>query len=215
MARRAPHSEAVTVAELLVRSAAAHDRHRMTDTPAQHREKPQVLRSLARLRVFSVVAGALALTGGVATAVSMPVERSAGAAWPPVGLEPPAAALVPFADGVVVPPAKPAPESVAPVVEPGGIVPVVAASESDSGLTPAHRGKLAKAVKIVGKDVGKGVLKAAGKPKPQQAAPVRHEIPDVPIWSRGRPGGSPDWQAMFGGQRPADHHGCGGGRHRR
>jgi hypothetical protein len=219
LARRGPCSETVTVAELLVRSAPADDRYRMVGTRARHREKPQVLRSLARLRVFSVVAGALALTGGVATAVSMPVERSAGAAWPPVGLEPPAAALVPFPAEVVVPPAKPAPESVAPTVDPGGIVPAAVESESNSGLTPAHRGKLAKAVKIVGKGVGKTVGKTAGKAKPQQppkqAAPVRHEIPDVPIWSRGRPGGSPDWQAMSGGRRPADHHGCGGGRHRR
>jgi hypothetical protein len=213
MARRAQRSEAVTVAELLVRSATTHDRYRMADTHARHREKPQVLRSLARLRVFSVVAGALALTGGVATAVSMPVERSAGAAWPPVGLEPPAAA--PFPEDVVVPPAKPAPESVTPPVNTGGIVPAVAPPESNSGLTPAHRGKLAKAVKIVGKGVGKGVGKTAGKGKPKQAAPVRHEIPDIPIWSRGRPGGPPDWQAMSGGRRPAEHHGCGGGRHRR
>ncbi|MEV6645087.1 hypothetical protein [Amycolatopsis sp. NPDC051371] len=215
MTRRAPRSEAVTVAELLDRSAAAQDRYRMTDARPRHREKPQALRSLARLRVFSVVAGALALTGGVATAVSMPVERGAGAAWPPVGLEPPAAALVPFPADVVVPPAKPAPESVAPSVDPGGIVPAAVEAPSNSGPTPAHRGKLAKAVKIVGKGVGKGVGKTAGKP-PKQLAPVRHEIPDVPIWSRGRPGGSPDWQAISGGRRPAEHHGCGGGgRHRR
>ncbi|WIY06231.1 hypothetical protein QRX60_21190 [Amycolatopsis mongoliensis] len=220
MARRAPRSEAVTVAELLVRSAAAHDRHRTAGTPARHREKPQVLRSLARLRVFSVVAGALALTGGVATAVSMPVERGAGAVWPPAGLEPPAAALVPFSADVVVPPAKPAPESAPAPVDPGGIVPAAVHQESNSGLTPAHRGKLAKAVKIVGKGVGTAVGKTAGKGKsphpPKQAAPVRHEIPDVPIWSRGRPGGPPDWQAMSGGHRPADGHHCGGGgRHRR
>jgi hypothetical protein len=212
LTRRASRSESVTVAELLVRSAAAHDRHGTADPHARHREKPQALRSLARLRVFSVVAGALALTGGVATAVSMPVERGAGASWPPVGLEPPAVALVPFPADVVAPPAKPAPESVAPSVEPGGIVPVVAKTAPDSGLTPAHRGKLAKAVKIVDK--------AAGKAKPRQpskqAAPVRHEIPDVPSWSRGRHGGFPDWQAMSGGRRPADgHHGGSGGRHRR
>ncbi len=212
MARRASRSESVTVAELLVRSAAAHDRHGTADPQARHREKPQALRSPARLRVFSVVAGALALTGGVATAVSMPVERGAGASWPPAGLEPPAVALVPFAADVVAPPAKPAPESVAPSSEPGEIVPGVAKTTPDSGLTPAHRGKLAKAVKVVGKGVGK----TAAKVKPKQAAPVRHEIPDVPIWSRGRHGGSPDWQSMSGGRRPADGHHCGGGgRHRR
>ncbi|MEU8634549.1 hypothetical protein AB0C38_20405 [Amycolatopsis sp. NPDC048633] len=215
MARRAPRGETVTVAELLVRSAAAEDRYRIAGAGARHREKPQALRSLARLRVFSVVAGALALTGGVATAVSMPVERSAGAAWPPVGLEPPAAALVPFPAEVVVPPAKPTPESVDPSVDPGGIIPAAVVSESKSGLTPAHRGKLAKAVKIVGKGVGKTVEKVKPQQPPKQAAPVRHEIPDVSIWSRGRPGGGHDWQATSGGRHPADHHGCGGGRHRR
>lgn len=220
MARRAPRREQVTVAELLVRSDAPRDRYRDEDTVvfprARHREKPQVLRSLARVRVLSVVAGALALTGGVSAAVSMPVERSAGAAWPPVGLEPPAVALVPLPADVVVPPAKPAPKSVAPPAEPGGITPVVAEPEPDSVSPAVHRGRLARAVKIV--DKVKDSVKV--KPAPlEQVAPVRHEIPDIPLWSRGRPAG-PDWPAMWGGRRPADfpgggHHGCGGGRHRR
>lgn len=184
MTRRAPRGEAVTVAELLNRSA-PDGRHR---EPPQHREKPRALRSLARLRVFSVVAGALALTGGVATAVSMPVERGAGAA--PAGLEPVAVPLVPLPGEVVVPPAKPAPESVAPSVEPGGIVPVTAKKEVNSGVTPAHRGKLAKAVKIVGK--------AKPRPQPKHAAPVRHVLPVVPTWSRGH----------------HQHHGGGGHHHR-
>jgi hypothetical protein len=208
MARRAPRSEAVTVAELLVRSAATHDRHRVDDTRARHREKSPALRSLARLRVFSVVAGALALTGGVATAVSMPAGGNAGADRPPVGLEPVAAPLVPFPADIVVPPAKSAPESVAPSVEPGGIVPVVAESKSNSVASPAHRGNLAKAVKIIGKVKlpVKPLKQAKPQGSPKQAAPVRHEIPDPSLWWRG-------WSA---GQDGGHHHGCGGGgRHRR
>ncbi|EOD70450.1 hypothetical protein H480_00802, partial [Amycolatopsis vancoresmycina DSM 44592] len=116
---------------------------------------------------------------------------------------------------VVVPPAKPAPKSVAPVAEPAGIAPPVAEPESNSAVVPpARRGTLARAVKVVGK------VKETPKPKlPPQAAPVRHEIPDVPLWSRGRPD-LPDWQSMWAGRRPAGfpgggHDGCGGGRHRR
>lgn len=224
MARRAPRREQVTVAELLVRSDAPRDRYRDEDTlvlpRARHREKPQVLRSLTRLRVLSVVAGALALTGGVSAAVSMPAEHKAGSAWPPVGLEPPAVALVPLPADVVVPPAKhtqPAPESVATPAESPEITPESADAESNS-VSPAvvHRGKLARAAKVV--DKLKEPVKAKPKP-PEQAGPVRHDVPDLPHWSRGRPG-TPDWQAMWGGRRPAGfpdpgHHGCGGGRHRR
>jgi hypothetical protein len=205
----------VTVAELLGRSDAPRDRYRDEDTlvlpRARHREKPQVLRSLARLRVFSVVAGALALTGGVSAAVSMPPDRTAGAAWPPAGLEPPAVALVPLPADVVVPPAAPHPKSLAPPADPDAITPVVVEPESNSaGISPAHRGKLARAVKIVDK------VKETPK-LPPQVAPVRHEIPDVPLWSRGRPE-VPDWQSMWAGRRPAGfsnggHDGC--GRHRR
>jgi hypothetical protein len=227
MARTAPRPEQVTVAELMVRSATPRDRSDLEDTlvlpRARHREKPQVLRSLARLRVLSVVAGALALTGGVGAAVSMPGERSAGAAWPLAGLEPPPVALVPLAADVVIPAAKPAqkspaPESVDPSAEPAAISPATVQPEANSGGSPGHRGKLAKAVQIVGK------AKAAAKPKPSPAVPaaaasVRHEIPDVPLWSRGRPA-VPDRQAAFAGRRPTGfpgggHHGCGGGRHRR
>jgi hypothetical protein len=212
MARRAQR-ERVTVAELLDRSAAAHDRSAVEDTlvlsRARHRKKPQVLRSLARVRVFSVVAGALALTGGIATAVSMPVQRSAGATWPPVGLEPPAVALVPLPADVVLPPARSTPESVAPPGTPREISPAVVASPSNSGSSPGHRGTLAKAVKIIGKDKA-----------PNRAAPVRHEVPEVPSWSRGRPGGqepqAPSYGRRHAGQHSGGHHGCGGGgRHRR
>ncbi|WP_245589525.1 hypothetical protein [Amycolatopsis balhimycina] len=228
MARKAPRRERVrgqvTVADLLVRSDAARDRYRDDDTVvlprARHREKPQVLRSLARLRVFSVVAGALALTGGVSAAVSMPVERSAGAAWPPVGLEPPAVALVPLPPPSrgVRPPVQPNPDSVAPTGESEGISPAAVEPEPDSVNPVVHRGKLARAVKVVGKTK----VPELAKPKPhQQVTPVRHEIPDVPLWSRGRPA-VPDWQAPSAGHRPGGyfgggHHGCGGGggRHRR
>ncbi|MEV5716276.1 hypothetical protein AB0L41_20470 [Amycolatopsis mediterranei] len=233
MARRAPRREQVTVAELLVRSDAPLDRYRDEDTVvfprvARHREKPQVLRSLTRLRMLSVVAGALALTGGVSAAVSMPSSRDVGAAWPPVGLEPPAVALVPLPADVVVPPAKHAsppppvtPESVASPGDPSGISPAAVDPESNSVSPAAHRGTLARAVKIV--DKVKAPMKAKLPPPqpPEQAAPVRHEIPDIPLWSRGRPG-TPDWPAMWAGRRPAgfsfgEHHqGCGGGgRHRR
>lgn len=207
MVRRASRSEQVTVAELLVRSAAAHDRYRLEDTlvlpRARHREKPQALRSLARVRVLSVVAGALALTGGVSAAVSMPVERSAGASWPPAGLEPPAIALAPVPADVVIPPAKPAPESVAPPAAPGGIAPVIPDSQPISGTGPAQRGKLAKAVKIIGKAKTPVQLR---KP-PKQAAPVRHEIPDFAGW----------WRSWAGDQdrRGHHHHHDGCGRHRR
>jgi len=208
MARRAPRSEAVTVAELLVRSAEAHDRQRVANSRARHREKSPALGSLARIRVFSVVAGALALTGGVATAVSMPVERSAGAAWPQVDLEPATVPLVPFPADVVIPPAKPTPESVAPPVDPGGIVPAVAEPKSNSGVSPARRGNLAKAVKIIGKAKlpVKPLKQAKPQGSPKQVAPVRHEIPDSSLWWRG-------WSAGHDGGR---HHDCGGGgRHRR
>lgn len=202
MARRAPRGDAVTVAELLVRSA-ADGRHR---EPPRHREKPAALRSLARLRVFSVVAGALALTGGVATAVSMPAERGAGAVWPPAGLEPPAAALVPFPAHVVVPGAAPAPKSVPAADETDEVAPVAAQPVSNSGTAAAHRGNLAKAVKIVGKVKPQKLLKvpvAASPPAPgKKAAPVRHEIPDFSAWWRG-------WaqqQPSHGGHGGCGHH---------
>ncbi len=224
MARRAPRREQVTVAELLGRSDAPRDRYRDEDTlvlpQARHREKSQVLRSLTRLRVLSVVAGALALTGGVSAAVSMPPSRDVGAAWPPAGLEPPAVALVPLPADVVVPPARSAPaanpESVALPESPTPISPVAVDPESNSVSPAAHRGTLARAVKVV--DKVKAPIKAKPKP-PEQAAPVRHEVPDIPLWSRGRPE-NPDWPAMSAGRRPAGmpfggHQGCGGGRHRR
>ncbi|MFJ7216401.1 hypothetical protein [Amycolatopsis sp. NPDC098790] len=203
MARRAPRGDAVTVAELLVRSA-ADGRHR---EPPTHREKPQALRSLARLRVLSVVAGALALTGGVATAVSMPVERGAGASWPPVGLEPPAAALVPFPADVVVPPAAPAPKSVPVGGDSEAVAPPVAQPVSNSGTAAVRRGNLAKAVKVVGKVKPQKLLKvpASAAPSLKKAAPVRHEIPDFSAWWRGWAGPQPSSHGR--------HDGC--GRHRR
>jgi len=225
MARRAPRREQVTVAELLVRSDAPRDRYRDEDTlvlpRARHREKPQVLRSLTRLRMLSVVAGALALTGGVSAAVSMPPARDTAAAWPPAGLEPPAVALVPLPADVVVPPAKHTaptpPESVAQPASPAPISPAAVDPESNSVNPVVHRGTLARAVKIV--DKVKEPAKAKPKPPEQAAAPVRHEIPDIPLWSRGHRK-TPDWPAMSAGRRPAGmpyggHHGCGGGRHRR
>jgi hypothetical protein len=159
----------------------------------------------------------------------MPSSRDLGAAWPPVGLEPPAVALVPLPADVVVPPAKHAPppaapvapvapESVTPPPAPAGISPADVDPEADSVSPAGHRGTLARTVKIV--DKVKAPVKAKPNP-PEQAAPVRHETPDIPLWSRGRPG-TPDWPSMWAGRRPAgfsfgEHHqGCGGGgRHRR
>jgi hypothetical protein len=150
----------------------------------------------------------------------MPPSRDVGAAWPPAGLEPPAVALVPLPADVVVPPAKSAPpsdpESVAQPEAPTPISPAAVDPESNSVSPAAHRGTLARAVKVV--DKVKAPLKAKPKP-PEQAAPVRHEIPDIPLWSRGRPK-NPDWPAMSAGRRHAGmpfggQHGCGGGRHRR
>jgi hypothetical protein len=127
-------------------------------------------------------------------------------------------ALVPLPADVVVPPAKPAPKSVAPPAESRGIPPAVVEPEPDSGRRAGHRGTLARAVKIV--DRVKAPVEVPLKEEPRHVAPVRHEIPDVPLWSRGRPG-VPDRPAMAAGRhRPAGfaaagHHGCGGGRHRR
>jgi hypothetical protein len=189
MARRGPRREQVTVAELLVRSA-----HATTALPrARHREKPQALRSLTRLRVLSVVAGALALTGGVSAAVSMPGERSPGPAWPPVGLEPLPAALPPH---VVTPPV---PDSVAPPPKPAEIVPDAPAPKPDSAVSPRRRGKAVQA-------------KLPVKPKVKAPAVVRHVVPQFPVWWwQGGPK-IQDWQAAWAG-RPLGHDGC--GRHRR
>ncbi|MFG1639981.1 hypothetical protein ACGFMK_06825 [Amycolatopsis sp. NPDC049252] len=185
MARRAPRREQVSVAELLVRSAVRED------TPARHRQQSTAARTLARVRVFSVVAGALALTGGVAAAVTQPYEHAAGAVWPPVGLDPVPVALTPTpADAVVSPKA---PESAVPPPRSGGITPAVAKHEANFGKAP---GKKAAPVKKV--------------------TPVRHAIPDVPSWSRGHTA-KPDRHAVrAAGHRDSGHgrHQC-GGRHRR
>jgi hypothetical protein len=187
MARRAPRREQVGVAELLVRSD--NWENALVPTEPRHRRKRQVLRSLARVRVLSVVAGALALTGGVAAAVSQPLERAAGAVWPPVGLEPPPVPQIPV--DVVVPPSSP--ESVAPPPRVGRIVQVAVTRAPNSGKTPA-----------------------------KHAAPVRHDIPDVPVWSHGH-AAKPDRHASRaaaaahrdGGRHHQHHHDGHGGRHRR
>jgi len=208
MARRAPRRGQVTVAELLVRSAGGSPEDTLVLPRARHREKPPVLRSLARLRVFSVVAGALALTGGVAAAVSMPAaERTAGAASPPAGVEPPEAAVVPFAAEVVVPPAKPAPKSVTPAAETTDIPPDVVPPKANSENVAVRRGNLAKAIKVVGKEKKSLLPKVESLPK--QAAPVRHAIPQPALWW--------GWWAAGANQQPpppSGHHGCDGGHHR-
>lgn len=185
MTRRAPRREQIGVAELLVRSDSWENA--LVATEPRHRRKRQVLRSFARVRVLSVVAGALALTGGVATALSQPLERAPGAVWPPVGLELPPIPQIPVDD--VVPPS--APDSVAPPPRVGRIVQVAVTRSSNSVKAPA-----------------------------KHAAPERHDIPDVPVWSRGH-SAKPDRQAARaaghrdGGRHHQHHHDGHGGRHRR
>ncbi|MDT7798003.1 MAG: hypothetical protein QOI78_1436 [Actinomycetota bacterium] len=186
MARRAPRREQVSVAELLVRSAVRED------APARHRQQSPGARALARVRVFSVVAGALALTGGVAAAVSQPYEHAAGAVWPPVGLDPVPVALTPTPVDTVVPPGPP--KSAVPPPRTGRITPAVAKREANFGKAPVKKAAPVKKV-----------------------TPVRHAIPDVPSWSRGHTA-KPDRHAVRvtghcdGGH---GHHRGGGGRHRR
>ena len=101
MARKPQRDEQVTVAELLVRSAAAHSRYRFEDTVvlprARHREESPLVQerpfSLAKTRVVAVVAGALTLAGGMSAAMSPvvgtgPIDRSSEAVWPPLDLTP-------------------------------------------------------------------------------------------------------------------------------
>ncbi|WP_410623782.1 hypothetical protein [Amycolatopsis sp. cmx-8-4] len=147
MTRRAPRREQVSVAELLVRSDSWQDA--LEAPPSRHRRRSPVLRSLARVRALSVVAGALAITGGVAALAVQPFEHAAGAVWPPVGLEPVPLALTPSPADVVTPP-----ESVVPESKLGGIIPAAVVRPSNSG-------------------------KPAGNTAapPDRVAPVRHEIP--------------------------------------
>jgi hypothetical protein len=181
MTRPAPRREQVSVAELLVRSAVREDASGLPG--ARHRQT-----SLARIRVLSVVAGALAITGGVAAAVSQPVEHGAGAVWPPVGLEPLSVELTPPPGQAVVPPVAPA-----------------------SGASAPRTGKIVSAAVARAPKSAKPAAKSAGTPK--HAAPVRHEAVEFPGWFRG---GS-DRQVVRSGHRDGGHghHHHGGGRHRR
>ncbi|MFJ1761034.1 hypothetical protein ACIOD2_12005 [Amycolatopsis sp. NPDC088138] len=187
MARRAPRREQVSVAELLVRSTVRED------GPARHRQQSPRARALARVRVFSVVAGALALTGGVAAAVSQPYEHAAGAVWPPVGLDPVPVALTPTPVDAVVSPGTP--ESAVPTPRSGGIAPAVAKREANFGKAPVKKAE-----------------------PPKKVTPVRHAIPDVPAWSRSHTA-KPDRHAVrTAAHRDSGHghhRGGGGGRHRR
>ncbi len=230
MARGARRTEQVTVAELLVRSAATRERYRPAEDTvvlprSRHREKPAALRALARTRVFSVVAGALALAGGVAaaaTSVSTPVQRSSELVWPPLDAGVPMVAATPNYPGGTGGAGKTSPDSGVGVAAPAENGAPTAGSASDSGETPGRHGKPAKLAKAVRKveDVGKGLGKAVGKPTAppgQKAKPVRHDIPEVPNWAIGRPVQQTPW--ALSGQSRRDgggHHNCGGGgRHRR
>jgi hypothetical protein len=228
MARNARRAEQVSVAELLVRSAATRERYRFEDTVilprSRHREKSPALRALARTRVFSVVAGALALAGGVATAatsVSGPVQRSSELVWPPLDAGLPMVAATPNYPGGTGGAGK---TPVAPDFGEGVGIPNENAanppgSASDSGGKPGHgkAAKLAKNIKKV-KDVGQGVGKAIGKATApgQLAKTVRHDIPEVPVWISGRPRQQVQWALELAQQAGGAHcdHG-GGGRHRR
>ncbi|MEA5358082.1 hypothetical protein VA596_00925 [Amycolatopsis sp., V23-08] len=186
MARRAPRREQVSVAELLVRSAVRED------APARHRQQSPGARALARVRVFSVVAGALALTGGVAAAALQPYEHAAGAVWPPVGLDPVPVTLTPKPVDAVVSPGTL--ESAAPTPRAGGITPTVTKREANFVKAPVRKALPVKKV-----------------------TPVRHAIPDVPAWSHGH-AAKPDRHAVrAAGHRDGGHghHRGGGGRHRR
>ncbi|WP_328449733.1 MULTISPECIES: hypothetical protein [unclassified Amycolatopsis] len=195
MTRRAPRREQVSVAELLVRSASWQDA--LESPPSRHRRRSPVLRSLARVRVFSVVAGALAITGGVAAAVAQPYEHAAGAVWPPVGLEPVPLSVTPSPADAAKPP-----ESVVPESKTGGIIPAAVVRPSNSGKPAAN---------------------SAAPPK--RVTPVRHEIPAVPAWAGGSDrhparSASPHRQQAWSGGGHHDgghdrHHRGGGGRHRR
>jgi len=228
MTRNARSAEQVSVAELLVRSAATRERYRLEDTVilprSRHREKSPALRALARTRVFSVVAGALALAGGVATAatsVSSPVQRSSELVWPPLDAGLPMIAATPNYPGGTGGAGKTpvAPDFGDGVSNSGENAATSAGSAADSGDKPGHGkpAKLAKAVKKV-KDVGKGAGKAVGKATApgQLAKPVRHVIPEVPFWISARPMQQMRWASGpalrdSGGHRDQ----CGGGRHRR
>lgn len=208
MTRRASHREQVSVAELLVRSDSWQDA--LEAPPSRHRRRSPVLRSLARVRALSVVAGALAITGGVAALAAQPFEHAAGAVWPPVGLEPVPLALTPSPADAVAPP-----ESVVPESKLGGII-------SAAVVRPSNSGKPA------------GNTSA----QPDRVAPVRHEIPTwaagadrhsarpanpsrQPV-SRRQPvsqrQAASSWQSAWsGGHHDGGHghHRGGGGRHRR
>lgn len=229
MARNVRRAEQVSVAELLVRSAATRERYRFEDTVilprSRHREKSPALRALARTRVFSVVAGALALAGGVATAatsVSGPLQRSSELVWPPLDAGLPMIAATPNYPGGTGGAGKTpdAPDF-------GGGVDIAdenttnqPGSASDSGGKPGHgkSAKLAKDVKKV-KDVGQGVGKAIGKATApgQLAKTVRHDIPQVPVWISGRPMQQVQWALELAQRSSGGAHRDqgGGGRHRR
>ena len=229
MARNARSAEQVTVAELLVQSTAARRRYRMEDTVilprARHREKAPALRALARTRVFSVVAGALALAGGVAAAassVSTPIQRAGELVWPPLDAGLPMVAVTPSYPGGTggAGETAPAPDSGVGVGDAGENPAAPAGSASDSGAKPGQHGKPAKLAKAVEKvkDVGKAVGKvtAPGQVAKQVVTPVRHDIPEVPVWISARPTQQVTWAFdLAGAQRDSRQHHGGGGRHRR
>lgn len=234
MARNAQRAEQVSVAELLVRSAETRERYRPEDDTvilprSRHREKSPAMRALARTRVFSVVAGALAMAGGVAaaaTSVSSPTQRASELVWPPLDAGLPMVAATPSYPGGTggagkVPDAPDSGVSVDPADE-NGVVP--ADSASDSGDKPGRHGKPAKLaknvqkIKDVGKGVGNGVGQAVGKitAPGQVAKPVRHTIPVVPVWTMSMP--SMQQLSLIvqqNDQRDSSHRSSGGGRHRR
>lgn len=230
MARNARSAEQVTVAELLVQSAATRRRYPMEDTVilprARHREKAPALRALARTRVFSVVAGALALAGGVAAAassVSAPIQRAGELVWPPLDAGLPMVAVTPSYPGGTGGAGKttPSPNSGVGVDNSSENPATPAGSASDSGAKPGHHGKpvkLAKAVEKV-KNVGKAVGKATapGQVAKQVVKPVRHDIPEVPVWVSARPAQQVSWaiDLAASAQRDSRQHYGGGGRHRR
>jgi hypothetical protein len=191
------------VAELLVRSDSWQEA--LEAPPSRHRRRSPVLRSLARVRVLSVVAGALAITGGVAALAAQPFEHAAGAVWPPVGLEPVPLALTPSPADAVVPP-----ESVAPGSKTGGIIRTAVVRTSNSGKSAGNTAVTPKRVAPVRPEnpVRSGGF---GRHAARPASPQRQQAWSA--WSA-----SPQQQSAWSGDyhRDGGHHsGHGGGRHHR
>lgn len=216
MTRRAPRREQVSVAELLVRSDSWQDA--LEAPPSRHRRRSPVLRSLARVRALSVVAGALAITGGVAALAAQPFEHAAGAVWPPVGLEPVPLALTPSPADVVTPP-----ESVVPESKLGGIIPAAVVRPMNSGKPTGNTAAPSNQVAPVRHELpawAAGADRHSARPSSpsRQQVSQRQQVSERQSVSQ-RQSASSRQSAWSGGHHDGGghghHRGGGGGRHRR